>query len=219
MIGLSEIKAYLRVTSAAQDSILEALERSAVAFIEEETGRYFGAPVATTEYVSGLGVRDLWLTETPTAPVVVEQETVENETVSWETVTATKYVTRGARLVHYLAWEAGVENYRVTYTKGYDAGEEPETIRRAVLDLVKYKYDGRNRSEGMQAETISGYSYTLADADHINYEAAIDDKTIYTRPWKLSTVLYRRKEKGAQLNEFKCVEFVEEMIYGYLKKK
>lgn len=61
--------------------------------------------------------------------------------------------------------------------------------------------------------------FTLADADHINYEAAIDDKTIYTRPWKISTVLYRRKEKNAQLNEFKCVEYVEELIYGDLKKK
>ena len=60
---------------------------------------------------------------------------------------------------------------------------------------------------------------TFADADHINYEATIDDKTIYTRPWKIATVFYRRKEKGAQLNEFKCVEFVEELIYGDLKKK
>ncbi|HEY6345246.1 MAG TPA: hypothetical protein VIY49_27440 [Bryobacteraceae bacterium] len=61
--------------------------------------------------------------------------------------------------------------------------------------------------------------FTLADADHINYEATIDDKTIYTRPWKISTVFYRRKEKNAQLNEFKCVEYVEELIYGDLKKK
>jgi hypothetical protein len=61
--------------------------------------------------------------------------------------------------------------------------------------------------------------FTLADADHINYEATIDDKTIYTRPWKISTVFYRRKEKNAQLNEFKCVEYAEELIYGDLKKK
>ena len=61
--------------------------------------------------------------------------------------------------------------------------------------------------------------FNLADADHLNYEATIDDKTIFTRPWKISTVLYRRKEKGAQLNEFKCVEFTEELIYGDLKKK
>jgi hypothetical protein len=61
--------------------------------------------------------------------------------------------------------------------------------------------------------------FTLGDADHIDYEATIDDKTIYTRPWKINTVLYRRKEKNAQLLEFKCVEFAEELIYGDLKKK
>lgn len=61
--------------------------------------------------------------------------------------------------------------------------------------------------------------FSLADADHINYEASIEDKTIYTRPWKISTVLYRRKEKNAQLNEFKCVEFAEQLIYGDLEKK
>jgi hypothetical protein len=61
--------------------------------------------------------------------------------------------------------------------------------------------------------------FTLADADHINYEASIEDKTIYTQPWKISTVFYRRKEKNAQLNEFKCVEYAEELIYGNLVKK
>ena len=61
--------------------------------------------------------------------------------------------------------------------------------------------------------------FTLPDADHINYEATIEDQNIYTRPWKINTVFYRRKEKGAQLNEFKCVEYAEELIYGDLKKK
>jgi hypothetical protein len=61
--------------------------------------------------------------------------------------------------------------------------------------------------------------FSLPDADHINYEATIEDKTIYTKPWKISTVFYRRKEKNAQINEFKCVEYAEELIYGDLKKK
>jgi hypothetical protein len=30
--------------------------------------------------------------------------------------------------------------------------------------------------------------------------------------------LYRRKEKGARLLEFRCVEFVEDLIYGHLRK-
>jgi len=55
--------------------------------------------------------------------------------------------------------------------------------------------------------------FTLSDADHMNYDATIEDPAIYTRPWKISTVIYRRKEKNAQLNEFKCVEYVEELIY------
>ena len=61
--------------------------------------------------------------------------------------------------------------------------------------------------------------FSLADADHINYEATIEDPAIYTRPWKISIIIYRRKEKNAQLNEFKCVEYAEELIYGDLKKK
>jgi hypothetical protein len=31
--------------------------------------------------------------------------------------------------------------------------------------------------------------------------------------------LYRRVEPNAQLMQFKCVEFVEELMYGHLRKK
>ncbi len=61
--------------------------------------------------------------------------------------------------------------------------------------------------------------YAMVDPDHINYEATIEDPTVFSRPWKISLPLYRRKEKNAQLGEFKCVEFAEELIYGHLKKK
>lgn len=77
-----------------------------------------------------------------------------------------------------------------------------------------------DRSGNFQTENIHIVErWRLAGADHINYEAAIDDSTIYTKPWKISTVFYRRKEKNAQLNEFKCVEYAEELIYGDLRKK
>ena len=90
----------------------------------------------------------------------------------------------------------------------------------AVHTVVKnrdYKIEGDDPDHGIVE--VESHAFTLADADHINYEATIEDKTIYTRPWKIRTVLYRRKEPGAQLNEFKCVEFAEELIYGDLKKK
>ena len=60
--------------------------------------------------------------------------------------------------------------------------------------------------------------FTMTDADHINYEATIEDNKLYSRPWKISMPLYKRVEKNAQLLEFKCVEFAEEMLYGHLRK-
>src|SRR5262245_18326132 len=61
--------------------------------------------------------------------------------------------------------------------------------------------------------------YTRTGPDHISYEATIDDPKVFTRPWKISMPLYRRLEKNAQLLEYKCVEFVEELMYGDLQKK
>jgi hypothetical protein len=61
--------------------------------------------------------------------------------------------------------------------------------------------------------------YTMTDADHLQYEATIDDPETFTRPWKMSMPLYRRVERGAQLGQFKCVEFVTELMYGQLRKE
>jgi hypothetical protein len=61
--------------------------------------------------------------------------------------------------------------------------------------------------------------YNRPDADHLQYEATITDPKVFTRPWKISMPLYRRVDKNAQLMEYKCVEFVEEMMYGHLRKQ
>jgi len=60
---------------------------------------------------------------------------------------------------------------------------------------------------------------TAQTPDLLNYEVTITDPNVFTRPWKMSMPLYRRKEKNAQIMEFKCVEFVEELIYGHLRKQ
>ena len=61
--------------------------------------------------------------------------------------------------------------------------------------------------------------YKRTSPDVITYEATIEDPKVFTRPWKMSMPLYRRQEKGAQLMDFKCVEFVEELLYGQFRKK
>jgi hypothetical protein len=61
--------------------------------------------------------------------------------------------------------------------------------------------------------------YTLTGPNTINYEATIDDNKVFTKPWKISMPLYRHIEKDARLVDFKCVEFVEQMLYGQFTKK
>jgi len=61
--------------------------------------------------------------------------------------------------------------------------------------------------------------YTPRSPDTLFYEARIEDPKVFSRPWKMSMILYRHEEPNAQLLEFKCVEFVEELMYGPLRKK
>jgi hypothetical protein len=55
--------------------------------------------------------------------------------------------------------------------------------------------------------------YGLIDKDHINYEVRIEDPKVFTRPWNLSMVLYRRVEKNFQLLEYECYGFDVEKYY------
>jgi len=61
--------------------------------------------------------------------------------------------------------------------------------------------------------------YTPAGPDLLLYEATITDPEVFTRPWKISLPLYRRLDKNAQLLEFRCVEFAEELLYGKYRKR
>jgi hypothetical protein len=61
--------------------------------------------------------------------------------------------------------------------------------------------------------------YTPLSRDALTYEVTIEDPKVFSRPWKMSMPLYRRLEKNAQVLEFKCVEFAEELMYGPLRKQ
>jgi hypothetical protein len=60
--------------------------------------------------------------------------------------------------------------------------------------------------------------YTFIDKDHLRYEATIEDPAVFSHAWTISLPLYRRIDKSAQLVEFRCIEFVEEKLYGQYRK-
>lgn len=56
--------------------------------------------------------------------------------------------------------------------------------------------------------------YTMMGPNHIDYEATISDPEVLTEPFTIKMPIYRRMEENARLMDFRCVEFVEELIYG-----
>ncbi len=61
--------------------------------------------------------------------------------------------------------------------------------------------------------------YTPQGPDHLWYEATIEDPATFSKPWKMRFPLYRHINPDARLNQFKCVEFVEELMYGKFRKQ
>ena len=49
--------------------------------------------------------------------------------------------------------------------------------------------------------------YTLADRDHINYAATIEDPKVFTRPWTINLVFYRHTEPNVRLLDYECYAF------------
>ncbi|MET0211632.1 MAG: hypothetical protein ABW292_01460 [Vicinamibacterales bacterium] len=44
--------------------------------------------------------------------------------------------------------------------------------------------------------------YTLEGRDHLRYEVTIEDAKVFTRPWKMSMLFYRRKEPNVRLLDY-----------------
>ena len=57
--------------------------------------------------------------------------------------------------------------------------------------------------------------YTLIGPDHIQYDVTIEDPKVFTRPWNMSMVFYRHKQKNMQLFDYECYAFDLEKYYPY----
>jgi len=109
--------------------------------------------------------------------------------------------------------ESPIESYM-----GWSNGRwEGDTLVIEVTDfngLTWFDRAGNHHSDALEVTE----RYTLRGDDHIDYEATIDDPNTFSRPWTIAMPLYRRVEDHAQVLEYKCVEFAEELLYGHLKK-
>ena len=168
MIAIETLKAWLgHPDEEGVTEVLTALETMAVEFVQDETGRYFGAEVTRTEFIEGDGTGALHLAENPTAITSVGQRLHIGD--SYTTITEgnsdgfeIRAPTAGsgrARLLRKgsIGWYDGYE-HRVIYEFGYAALAEPERIRQAVMDLVALKWHSRGR-EGLRSWNAGGVQW------------------------------------------------------------
>ncbi len=96
------------------------------------------------------------------------------------------------------------------YSSGRFEGRTLVVEVSALNDQTWFDRAGNFHSEAMKVVE----RYTPASADHIAYEATIEDTKVFTRPWKIGLSLYRVKDRNAELLQFGCTEFAEQMLYG-----
>lgn len=171
--------------TAANRATLEELERNALAWVQNQTGRYFGPPEQVTEYITGTGGRRIYLRDHPVLDITEYYYDADTEVLVAEAaypgadlteIEETGFQVRLSerefalwRLGDAQLWTASPYEYAITYYRGYLPGEEPGDIRQLVLDLVLVRW--KIRAEGMtglRSETIGGYSYTRFGNDDVD---------------------------------------------------
>jgi hypothetical protein len=122
------------------------------------------------------------------------------------------------RIVHMTNHtEAPVDSW-MGWSNGKWDGDTLVIEAKGFNDLSWFDRAGNHHSDALTV--TERYSVMPGTGGNIlNYEARIEDPKTYTRPWTIRMPLYRRVEANAQLLEYKCVEFSEELLYGDLKKK
>ena len=78
-----------------------------------------------------------------------------------------------------------------------------------VVDVIHFNdetwFDHSGNFHSDELHVVERYSFL--DADHIQYEATIEDPKVFTKPWNISLILYRHKEKNFQLLEYEGYTF------------
>ena len=102
---------------------------------------------------------------------------------------------------------------------GWSHGQwQGDTLVVTVTGLVDRSWLDRTGTHHSALMTVTE-RYTMESENLIRYEATIEDPEVLTEPFTIEMPLYRRLDENFIMLEFKCVEFVEELMYGESRRK
>jgi len=122
---------------------------------------------------------------------------------------------RPVHMSDHLAYEEVPVDQWMGWSNGHWEGDTLVVEVIANDDRTWFDRAGNHHSNQM----VVTERYTLIGENHMQYEATIDDPVTFTQPWTISMPLYRSIEPNAELLDYKCIEFSENLLYGeYLKE-
>lgn len=110
---------------------------------------------------------------------------------------------------HPTEYESGINELWLGDSRGHWEGDTLVVDVTNFNDQTWFDRAGNFHSENLHVVE----RYTLSTPDHIQYEATIEDPKVFTKPWKITLMLYRHKEKNFQLLENECYTFDFEQFY------
>jgi len=171
---VARLKAFLGITVATHDTILERLINMASDFISNYCNTVFQEAIYTNEIYDGTGSLNLVLEKAPistTASFQIEERTGKS---SWSSIDNSSY---------YIDYVTGIvhsrgsgfidmpQKYRATYTAGYafdnfTPGATLESLGMGDLEFATWKlvskaFDNRKGSTDVQSESIGDYSVSF----------------------------------------------------------
>lgn len=163
LVTLSEAKAYTRVTSSSEDTLMQTLLDGAESFVEQHGGVSLTSS-SFTDNVAGGGTLLIPSRHPVTAVSSIVDEWA-SETEAEDSYEITEDYMGIRRVVSGLSyfldnpskWGRGLGRYTVTYTAGYDGETHtaPASLKTAVLELVARHYRLRGGQTGENAQNLN----------------------------------------------------------------
>lgn len=159
LVTLTELKAALEKTSDEDDAMLDTYLLAASKVVEDYCFQLFHQESKTVIFDGNGLTRIAFSGPGPIASITKLEyssycgrtwNTVDLDYIAFEEF----FITRLDRNVFY----AMNSNWRITYIAGYE--EAPAQVRRAVIELVRYWYNSKNRP-GIKADVIGGGLRTI----------------------------------------------------------
>ncbi len=169
IVSLAEAKAFLKITAASEDSILETMINRASIWANDYTGRLLLSRT-NTEYYDGDGTDILILRQYPVTSITNLYDDVDRAFGSNTIIPAADIVLNTENGIIRLfngtaAFNTGMMNVKAVYVAGYVT--PPESVKEAVLVHVGHSYRRQyvDQKFGVSSETVGDRTTSYANDD------------------------------------------------------